>query len=182
MHGALAARHAAWVQLGDNHTLLDRTLSCLPRAQPANVLLYERIPKAGSSTLKALLKKLAKVNHFKYTSPRSDSYYPKGPCWGGHPAWQQLIDVFAASLTKKQAYINHIFHIPLAAAARAECRCHPLRHEIARVTSHGHIATINWMRDPVNRVISAYNYMLYSPEVSEQYRSVIPLCTEPLIN
>lgn len=96
------------------------------------VLVYNRIPKAGSTTLMALAKELADRNGFRMVTP--EPYYD-------HSKIRRAIFDAIASDTKTLV-VNH-FHFP-------------------EIVYGDQIAYMNIMRDPVNRSVSDYYYLRYS--------------------
>lgn len=96
------------------------------------VLVYNRIPKAGSTTFMALAKDLADTNGFRMVTP--EPYYD-------HSKIRRAIFDAIVSNTKTLV-VNH-FYFP-------------------EIVYGDQIAYMNIMRDPVNRSVSDYYYLRYS--------------------
>lgn len=97
-----------------------------------SVLVYNRIPKAGSTTFMALAKKLSAQNGFKMITP--EPYFD-------HVKLRRAIFNAISSQTRT-LIVNHFFFPEILYSDR--------------------VAYMNMMRDPVNRTVSDYYYLRYS--------------------
>jgi hypothetical protein len=96
------------------------------------VLVYNRIPKAGSTTFMALAKKISVQNGFKMMTP--EPYFD-------HAKLRRAIFNAVSSQTRT-LIVNHFFFPEILYSDR--------------------VAYMNMMRDPVNRTVSDYYYLRYS--------------------
>ena len=115
---------------------------CSPR--DPQVIVYNRIPKAGSSTILNLLKNLSSVNNFALISPTP--YY-------NHSVARDAI--LAALSSGKRAVVCNHFNFPELLYGKND------------------IAYINVMRDPVDRCISTYYYSRYGDRSNSEKREVL---------
>lgn len=109
-------------------------LSCRPRYP--KIIVYNRVPKAGSTTLIAILKELAKENNFDFVMPE--------PYHDHELVKQAILDALISG--KKTVICNH-FNYPEFLYAK-------------------NIAYINILREPVDRCVSSYYYARYGQRKS----------------
>lgn len=96
------------------------------------VLVYNRIPKAGSTTLMKLAKDLAARNDFVMVTPE--------PYFNHSKVLRAIFD--AIRTNRKTLIVNHFF--------------------FPEVLYAGKVSYMNIMRDPVNRTLSDFYYLRYS--------------------
>ena len=118
-------------------------------ARDPQVIVYNRIPKAGSSTLLNLLRILSSTNDFSLIQPTE--YY-------NHTVARDAI--FAALSSGKRAIVCSHFNFP------------------ELLYGKGEIAYINVMRNPIDRCISQYYYLRYGyrssdPEEDRKLKSIV---------
>jgi len=93
------------------------------------VLVYNRIPKAGSTTLMTLAKQLSVENHFTMLTPEPYFNHDK-----------LLRSIFKAIQSEKRTLIVNHFFFP-------------------ELLYNDHVSYMNMMRDPVNRTVSDFYYL-----------------------
>ena len=119
--GGRSAQGGWWGTNADNYFKRDSQKECKPR-NPM-VLVYNRIPKAGSTTMRLLLEKLAERNGFVYVRP-----FPR------HNHTVAADAIFEALISKKKTLVEDHFAFP----------------EIGYSTR---VDYINVVRDPADRCV-----------------------------
>jgi len=127
--------------------------SCTPL--DPQVIVYNRIPKAGSSTLISLLSHLAKKNNFTLVLPTP--YY-------NHPAARDAVLTALATGTRT-VVCNHFNFPEILYGGSIEA------HSINR--NKQQIAYINVMRNPVDRCASYYYYTRYGDRNRQLKKDII---------
>lgn len=123
---------------------------CAPRHP--QIMVYNRIPKAGSTTLLVLLDKLAVANDFDVVMPTP--YYD-------HPA--ALASIGAALASGRRTLVCNHFNYP------------ELQY------GGGQVAYMNVMRHPVDRCTSVYYYLRWAVGHSETGQGPAPRRRPPLL-
>jgi Sulfotransferase family len=122
--------------------------SCTPR--DPQVIVYNRIPKAGSTTLISLLSHLAEKNNFTLVLPTP--YY-------NHAAARDA--VLTALKTGKRTVVCNHFNFPeiLYGSSNGNGNNNLVNNKIKK--NNQQVAYINVMRNPVDRCASFYYYTRY---------------------
>jgi hypothetical protein len=119
--------------------------------QDPQIIVYNRIPKAGSTTIITLLKQLSLANGFHLAEPM--------PYYDHVQARQAILDAIASG--NRTVVCNH-FNFP-------------------EILYGDRIAYVNVMRDPVERCTSEYYYRRYGDRPSEWKREFLEKYGEALL-